>query len=372
MTARRALAESVDVTPGVAEAAYNAARRATRGYLDESVVEAAVGTARRGQVEEVPTRASHLSVVPTVRRGYVDDTTDVRGIFVDEAPRNRMLTDVRPMRALVEDDTVILKRVVSAPVSIHAPAPRKRSTIKKIIAPLGVAVAATAVAYGGVANNVAAATDFVPQTEAAVAAARTDEITSRNIVRSERVAPQTQANSQLGDVTDALQTDTIVQVDTTLARELEEARLEAERLEAERIEAERIAAEVAAEAKRYYLPVNVPVNSNYGYRVSPFGYGEFHDGVDMATSCGTPVAAAQSGTVASAQWDGGYGYRVMIKHADGVTTGYAHLQSMAVSPGQYVNRGQLVGGIGSTGLSTGCHLHYMANINGQSINPMGL
>ncbi len=109
-----------------------------------------------------------------------------------------------------------------------------------------------------------------------------------------------------------------------------------------------------------------------GSVVSPFGMrgGRMHEGVDISGSTGNPVAASASGTVIRAGWYGGYGKCVDISHGDGVVTRYGHLSKISVSTGQQVDRGQLIGRVGSTGRSTGPHLHFEVIINGQSRNPM--
>lgn len=106
--------------------------------------------------------------------------------------------------------------------------------------------------------------------------------------------------------------------------------------------------------------------------VSPYGPrgGRMHTGIDIAGNHGAPVVASEAGRVISAAYQGGYGLMVEINHGGGVVTRYAHLSSAAVKPGQQVERGQLVGRVGSTGNSTGPHLHFEVIMNGQHRNPM--
>lgn len=96
-----------------------------------------------------------------------------------------------------------------------------------------------------------------------------------------------------------------------------------------------------------------------------------HAGVDLAAPSGSPVGAAYAGRVASAQWFGGYGLMVVLDHGDGLQTRYAHLSRISVVPGQRVGQGQLVGLVGSTGHSTGPHLHYELRQNGRPMDPLG-
>ena len=115
------------------------------------------------------------------------------------------------------------------------------------------------------------------------------------------------------------------------------------------------------------------LSSEYGYRVNPVsGVYKLHAGVDIRASYGTAVWAAEGGTVILAGWNGGYGNCVMINHGDGYTTLYGHMSSIGVSVGQTVNQGQTVGYVGSTGNSTGPHLHFevRASSTGGTMDPM--
>lgn len=105
----------------------------------------------------------------------------------------------------------------------------------------------------------------------------------------------------------------------------------------------------------------------YCYRSEPDS--EFHPGVDLGADYGDVVRASAAGTVASAGWDGGYGQKIDIDHGNGYHTWYAHLSKMEVQPGQYVHKGQEIGLVGSTGFSTGPHLHYQVMLNGSPIDP---
>lgn len=106
--------------------------------------------------------------------------------------------------------------------------------------------------------------------------------------------------------------------------------------------------------------------------ISGFGPrgGGFHSGIDIGASHGTPVVAAGAGVAVGAGWHGGYGIMVDISHGNGVVTRYAHLSSAAVSAGQEVDRGQHIGAVGSTGRSTGPHLHFEVLVNDQPQNPL--
>lgn len=123
-------------------------------------------------------------------------------------------------------------------------------------------------------------------------------------------------------------------------------------------------------------PVSGPITSRYGMRVHPVtGRYKLHDGTDFGVGCGTPIRAAASGTIIQQYYNGGYGNRVIlnngIKRGASVVTTYNHLSRFAKSAGSKVSRGEVIGYVGSTGYSTGCHLHFMVIVNGSTQNPMG-
>lgn len=110
--------------------------------------------------------------------------------------------------------------------------------------------------------------------------------------------------------------------------------------------------------------------SGYGMRTHPVtGVHKLHDGVDFSAPTGTPIYATHSGRVISAGNSGAWGNQVMIGGSGGISTRYAHQSSVKVKPGQNVTRGQLIGYVGSTGRSTGPHLHYAVYVNGKPVNP---
>lgn len=114
------------------------------------------------------------------------------------------------------------------------------------------------------------------------------------------------------------------------------------------------------------------ITSAFGMRVHPvLGYERMHEGVDMAAPAGTPIYAAKSGKVTTASYQsGGAGYYVSINHGDGFSSIYMHMTRYIVSAGQYVNAGQVIGYVGSTGISTGNHLHFGIAYKGTYVNPM--
>jgi len=122
----------------------------------------------------------------------------------------------------------------------------------------------------------------------------------------------------------------------------------------------------------FIRPVPGPFSSNFGYRTDPItGATAFHAGIDFSSPCGTPIKAAGTGTVLSAGANGGYGNATLINHGNGLSTLYGHQSSIIVSAGQSVTQGQLIGYVGSTGKSTGCHLHFEVRVGGNPVNPVG-
>ncbi len=113
-------------------------------------------------------------------------------------------------------------------------------------------------------------------------------------------------------------------------------------------------------------PVNAPITSPFGWR-----WGRMHEGIDLGAAYGTPIGAAAAGTVIYAGWLGGYGNLTVIDHGGGLSTLYGHQSHIGVSVGQHVEQGEIIGNSGSTGHSTGPHLHFEVRVNGQAVDPLG-
>jgi len=123
------------------------------------------------------------------------------------------------------------------------------------------------------------------------------------------------------------------------------------------------------------LPVNGDITSGFGWRTDPFtGEQKFHGGIDIGVAAGTPIIAADSGVVTVANgvdsWGGGYGFYVMIDHGSGDETLYAHCSTICVQYGQFVQKGEVIACVGSTGNSTGNHLHFEIRVGGQKQDPL--
>lgn len=156
------------------------------------------------------------------------------------------------------------------------------------------------------------------------------------------------------------------------------AELEAEsRAIAQRLRALMASAKGRARAEqrwsgRFIRPVDGRLTSGFGMRVHPiFKVRKMHTGIDISAPAGTPIRAADSGVVVEAGYLRGYGYTVIVDHGGGVATLYAHCSALLVAVGQEVQRGQVIARVGSTGYSTGPHLHFEVRINGEPVNPMG-
>jgi len=121
---------------------------------------------------------------------------------------------------------------------------------------------------------------------------------------------------------------------------------------------------------KFRMPLNGRISSPYGYRIHPiYKVRKLHTGIDIAASSGTPIHCAGDGTVVhSARW-GGYGNCIIVDHGGGLATLYGHCSRLAVTNGQRVTNGQIIGYVGSTGISTGPHLHFEVRKDGRPVNP---
>ena len=204
-----------------------------------------------------------------------------------------------------------------------------------------------------------------------VVAARTETRLERQTARLADLRAQAQQQYDELAVTREAKAGLLAKAVTTReAYEAQERELQAE--------SSRLAAQIAGAGSgaaqgtgRFVWPVSGPVTCGFGWRVHPiFHTREFHTGVDIAAAAGTPIHAADSGTVIIATAEGGYGNVIVIDHGGGLSTLYAHQSAFAVTSGRVV-RGQVIGYVGTTGFSTGPHLHFEVRRNGQPVDPMG-
>ncbi|MFL6091069.1 MAG: peptidoglycan DD-metalloendopeptidase family protein [Aeromicrobium sp.] len=215
-----------------------------------------------------------------------------------------------------------------------------------------------------------------------VAAAKAEA--QQNVLRQQTLTQQ--AEVQTSEVDRLVGDRASAQAEAAKIAAEDEAKLRELEAERQALEA-RIAALVAAEKAKggagsgdggsaLSHPVEGPITSPYGMRVHPItGVYKLHDGTDFGAACGTPVHAAAGGVIIEQYYNGGYGNRVILNNGlmrgSSIVTTYNHLSRFALSAGAAVNRGDVIGYVGSTGYSTGCHLHFMVLQDGHTTNPMG-
>lgn len=121
------------------------------------------------------------------------------------------------------------------------------------------------------------------------------------------------------------------------------------------------------------MPVDGHITSYFGYRFHPIlHFTRFHAGLDIGAAWGSPIVAAGDGRVIAAGWAGGYGREVQIAHGGGIVSLYGHMSEIVAAPGSFVRQGQVIGYVGSSGLSTGPHVHFEVRMGGTPVNPLGV
>ena len=162
----------------------------------------------------------------------------------------------------------------------------------------------------------------------------------------------------------------IMDENAALEAEIQKVIREAEEEAKRKEEANNSNSDSVVSSSGYVRPTSGRISSPYGYRIHPiYGVRRMHTGVDYATSSGTPVVSVKSGTVILRKYNSSYGNYIIVDHGGGISSLYAHLSGFAISYGQSVKQGQTIGYVGSTGASTGPHLHFEIRINGQHTNP---
>ena len=177
-------------------------------------------------------------------------------------------------------------------------------------------------------------------------------------------------------ITDIKQDYSTITSTETLAKKIADVKTEKEKEEQERK-----AVQEAAKRKKYQVTSrgsSLPRVSSYAFPLKSYSYvsseygsrwGITHTGIDLAAPAGTHIYSWRSGTVTFAGWSGGYGNFIIVDHGDGFVTRYAHCSKIAVTKGQTVSQGQVIGYVGTTGNSTGNHLHFEVKVNGNFVNP---
>ena len=182
-------------------------------------------------------------------------------------------------------------------------------------------------------------------------------------VRNELVARETALSGTRAERREALQS--VQQQKAEYLREVEALAAVSASL-GSRIQTSQASSSVVRSSSGLIWPVSGTVTSGFGWR-----WGRMHEGLDIAVPSGTPVVAAASGSVIYAGWMGGYGNLVVVDHGGGLSTAYAHNTSVAVGNGSSVGQGQTIAYAGSTGNSTGPHVHFEVRVNGSPVDPLG-
>lgn len=184
------------------------------------------------------------------------------------------------------------------------------------------------------------------------------ELKSRSIAKAKMDKARSELNADLATLNDKLGSQRVREGNLQDASDRLRGNLEA-------IQARNQVEALGTSAQGFIWPLNGPITSPYGPR-----WGRMHEGIDIDGYTGQPIVASKGGTVVIAEYYGGYGYAVAIDHGGGIATFYAHNNELAVSPGQRVDRGDLIAYVGNTGNSYGDHLHFEVRVNGDPQDPM--
>jgi murein DD-endopeptidase MepM/ murein hydrolase activator NlpD len=314
---------------GVLEGQLSSAR-ARLASLDNTI---AAQTARlerlRGEYQVALVRLEHR-----VRELYMTDGPDVLSFVLGTSSFVDLLDNLELLGRIGRQDERIAARVKASRDGV-ADARRRTRIARKEAAGVEAAVEAATAEQRGVVSRLVASRD-------ALVAARREKSATLASIQEDR-------ESVLDEI------DALEQQSAELA-----ARIRA---------AQRASAPVIVPPSGNGLlawPVSGPVTSGFGPR-----WGQMHEGIDIAVALGTPVRAAAAGTVIYTGWLGGYGNLVVVDHGGGLSTAYAHNSSIAASVGQTVAAGQVISYSGSTGHSSGPHVHFEVRVNGSAVDPLG-
>jgi murein DD-endopeptidase MepM/ murein hydrolase activator NlpD len=269
-----------------------------------------------------------------VRQIYVEDTPDALSFVLEATSYSDLLDHVEYLNDIGRQDERIASQVARAKTAMaHARAETAR---------IRVGVARTTRAIATRVAEERAVRDRLIASRDALAAARSDKRETLGSISEER-------------------SDFVAEVEVL---ERESAALASKIRTAQ--SSSGVSSGSGVSASGFLWPVHGPVTSGFGWR-----WGRMHEGIDIAVASGTPVVAAASGTVIHAGWLGGYGNLVVVDHGNGLSTAYAHNSSLAVGVGAAVGQGQTVAYSGSTGNSTGPHVHFEVRVNGGAVDPLG-
>lgn len=223
----------------------------------------------------------------------------------------------------------------------------------------------------GVINRMVSLRDSVEASKNEVVAYRAEQQEARNLVQGKQDA----LNAKIAEKTSYMKA---LEKDVAKYEQMEKAAAAQEESLKASVSAVSSRGTVSSSGRIIYdggvfcwpAPSYTYISSEFGYRIHPvYGTKKYHSGMDMAAPGGSPILAAANGTVRFAGWNGGYGYCVIIDHGNGIQTLYGHSSKLLVSKGQTVTRGQKIALVGTTGTSTGNHLHFEVLNNGTPTNP---
>jgi murein DD-endopeptidase MepM/ murein hydrolase activator NlpD len=264
---------------------------------------------------------------------YEQDPPDTLSLFLSSASFSDLLDAVDYLGRIAEEDRHIADRVGAAKRRVYAQREQTR---------------ATRVQQRREARVIALRVSQARALRDRLAASR-NELLGVRAAHARSLAALTQRERD-----DLAEIDALQAVSATLAAKIQAAQAAAG------------TSDGSPSAAGLIWPVNGPVTSPFGMR-----WGRMHEGIDIGVPAGTPIRAAAAGTIIYAGWLGGYGNLVAIDHGNGLSTAYGHQSSIAVGYGQTVAQGQVIGYVGSTGHSTGPHLHFEVRVNGAPVDPLG-
>jgi murein DD-endopeptidase MepM/ murein hydrolase activator NlpD len=326
------------------EAAQDAVERA-QGSLDALEAELAaeqarlerltrlleVQTKRLKRLEKAYARAVSL-LEARLRAIYIEGSPDVLSFLVSASSFDELIDSYEFLERIGLQDERIASQVEQAKLKAAAERRATASTKRLTAASVSVIAARTEEARG-VRNELAASRDTL--------------LAARRLKRSALADVRESRAEHLAEV------DALAAQSAALAKAIRDA------------QAQGSTGSGTPSAAGFIWPVNGAVVSGFGLR-----WGRMHEGIDITAPIGTPIWAAADGTVIHAGWLGGYGNLVVLDHGDGLATAYAHASAILVSVGQRVLQGETIALVGSTGNSSGPHLHFEVRVNGSAVDPL--
>jgi murein DD-endopeptidase MepM/ murein hydrolase activator NlpD len=305
-----------------------------RDRLDAVTAQLALDTRRLEHLRREHRRAIEI-LEARVRAIYISETPDVLSVLVSASSFDELLDSFEFMERIGIQDKTISAQVMASKLEAAAQRTRTAKTRRAVAAGVAAVEARTAEARQ-VRDELASNRDTL-------AAARVLKRGALSDVRASRA-------EHLDEV------ESLAAESASLAAEIREAQAQA---------AASSTGSGTPSASGFIWPVNGVVVSGFGWRGS-----RMHEGIDISASSGTPIWAAAAGTVIWSGWRGGYGNAVVVDHGNGLATLYAHSSSLLVSVGQSVGQGETVALVGTTGNSSGPHLHFEVRVNGTAVDPL--